>query len=324
MRNVMKKTTLLVLAVSLLAACVGPATPTASPSPIPSPTPTPGLVITTPAGATIIRQGFNTDELTEEERAFLEEIEEGYLKAAEKEGLELTEITIVETHGSQEGDVGAYLIQGEETFWVLYWVLSPRGGTLKRVPEHEGQKPLWDADYNRFVYLDEGGEAITTYCPAIEEIIPVVEGLACEGFSPEQLDYVRESLEWLKEVAPERWAFIQAQRIPRVVFHSRGRPLAAATASGVSVVFDAEGLRLPGFPLEAQKVWFLSVLYHEAVHVGQFRVNKTCGLEDEAYAEQNELLHELHQVVSPGTQEYVQYIIDHGEEYLEDHISYCP
>ena len=113
-------------------------------------------MITSPAGATIVRQGFNTDELTEEERALLERIEEGYLKAAEKQGWELTEVTIVESHGSQEGDVGAYLVQGEETFWVLYWVLSPRGGNLKPVPEYEGQKPLWDADYNRFVYLDEG------------------------------------------------------------------------------------------------------------------------------------------------------------------------
>ena len=301
--------------------------PSASP---PSPTgeePSSSPASAEPAEFSVVQRGFGWTELGDEERDELEELEEAYLSAAARQGWPRQEVTLIETRGPALGTVGAYLVrqegQGARSLWILHWVLSPSGGRLERVPEREGESGMWDPECQRFVYGKAGDAPSFVFDPAFGEVVPLTHGIPWVGFVAGDLRYIEGALGWLAETAPHRLEFIQSQCIPRVLFSEAGRYLAAATASRVNIIFDREGLRLPGFSQQAQQAWFASVLYHESVHIQQFHQRKTCGLETEAYTEQNKFLQELMPLVSSGTRDDIQFIIDHGEQYLGSHIEVC-
>ncbi|MFQ5945008.1 MAG: hypothetical protein ACE5NC_02005 [Anaerolineae bacterium] len=314
------------LAVMVLGALViGCATPVPAESPPPSPSPEGE---TSPATGPAIRyEGVVTrQELTAEETDLLETIEAAYLRAAEGMGWAMADVTLVETRGGLVGDIGVYLIHGEGaggTLWQLSWTISPQTGVLRPIPPDDGKEPIWDADYRRFVYLDEGGDPITAFVANLEESVPLIERIAWRGFSVAARTYIRQAMEWLREASPDRFDFVQAQRIAYVDHVDRDIARTAARASGDRITIDRLGLYLPRNLRQVQQAWFLSLLYHEAIHVRQYRLDQECNLETEAYAGQAALLTELQVGLPDAHGDAIQRLIDDREEYLAGHDDSC-
>ena len=265
-------------------------------------------------------------DLTAEETDLLETIEAAYLRSAEGMGWAMADVTLVETRGSLEGDIGAYLIHGEdpgETLWQLSWTISPETGVLKPVPKDNGRDPIWDEDYRRFVYRKEGADPTSAFVANLEEIVPLIERIAWRGFSVASRTYIRQAMEWFREASPERFDFVQAQRIAYVDHLDRDIARTAARASGDRITIDRLGLYLLRNLRQVQQAWFLSLLYHEAIHVRQSREGQVCNLETEAYVGQAALLAELQAGLPDAHGDAIQTLIDDREEYLAGHDDSC-
>lgn len=312
---VIAKSTLSILsAVALSVILLGCAGPGAFETPTPAvPTPTP--YIAKVGEVTIQRYGFILESLPPERREELEELEKTLIRLAEAQGWAQEEFFMVETDGIWKP--GGYLVHTpgspDETYWILYWLISPSSGSLRQAPGVEGTTAVWDGQCNRFLYQDSQGKQVMGYFPHAAEAAPLVEGLLLYGYPDQYFNFIRESLQWLKSASLEDLGWIQEQCIPGILF----RPIAgkAGTASRALITLATRFLDETGeVSREAQRIIVLSVLYHEAVHVNQFNRGEYCWTETEAYDRQVEFIERVRQQASDASQADIQWYVDNVQE----------
>lgn len=129
---------------------------TPTPETIPTPTPTEVRPLPTP---TIENIGFGLPDLTAKERQKLDELTEIYSQEAsyltQRNNWSMDHLKIYQTHGSQEGIVGAYLVYDEDRNFTdtpqdqRYWQAN-EGGEVVEVPKHQEEAGTWNREKNRF------------------------------------------------------------------------------------------------------------------------------------------------------------------------------
>lgn len=148
-------------------------TPELTPTPISTPTPTEVRPLPTP---TIENLGFGLGDLTAKERKILEELAVIYSQKAsyltETNNWTLDHLKIIQTHGSREGIVGAYLVYDEDKNFTdtkdqRYWQANEEREVVE-VPKHQEEAGTWNREKNRF----EWGEVF--FNPESQRILKVV------------------------------------------------------------------------------------------------------------------------------------------------------
>ncbi|MBI3286747.1 MAG: hypothetical protein HYZ68_01735, partial [Chloroflexi bacterium] len=308
----MKHPGLFLLAIAIGLAGCRSARPTIDPIPSTvNPTATPSIELI------IVEDGFERSSLDQEAHTFLAELESAYLVAVRTQATRLRGSTLIETLGAQ--GPGAYLQDRAGGHWLLHRNLVPAEGAgtgvLQQVPDVAGSRRSWDRENNRFVYKDGEGRASRAYLPSLNAVLPFVGGLVWSGFTPEQLELAEEALTWLGQVAPHRLEFLQRLGIPIVLFRGRNE-VVVGQVDRRGIVLYRDAFSLEDSPSEINRLWFLSVLYHEAIHVRQGPGPGTaCQSESEAVAEEIGLMRELRACISASHRFWVELLIHGAEQY---------
>lgn len=304
----MKHPGLFLLAIAIGLAGCRSARPTIDPIPATvNPTATPSIELT------IVEDGFERSSLDQEARTFLAELESAYLAAVQAQATPLRGSTLIETLGAQ--GPGAYLQDTAGGHWLLHRNPARQAGVMQQVPDVAGSRRSWDRENNRFVYEDAQGHASRAYVPSLNAVLPFVGGLVWSGFTPEQLELAEEALTWLGQVAPQRLEFLQRLGIPIVLFRGRNE-VVVGQVDRRGIVLYRDAFSLEGSPSEINRLWFLSVLYHEAIHVRQGPGPRTaCQSESEAVAEEIGLMRELRAFISASHRFWVELLIHAAEQY---------